>query len=41
MLYYGQNILWHPQNDSTDSLDFCKVLVGEVLALPVAEVIQE
>lgn len=22
MLYYGQNILWHPQNDSTDSLDF-------------------
>lgn len=23
------------------SLDFCKVLVGEVLALPVAEVTQE
>lgn len=22
VLYYGQNILWHPQNDSTDSLDF-------------------
>lgn len=41
MLCYDQNILWHPQNDSTGSLDFCKVLVGEVPALPVAEVTQE
>lgn len=41
MLCYGQNILWHPQNDSTDPLDFCKVLVGEVLALPVVEVTRE
>lgn len=37
----GQKILWHSQNDSTGSLDFCKVLFGEVLALPVAEVTQE